>query len=135
MKQALRYLAIGALSFLAVTILEMLGAGLEGVLLRTEIYSIHDFSHIFFGIGLASIILFLRPRSSARVVILAVLLAGILWELHEGYWRSGQPLDSLEDVMLAILSASTFLFHVRNGEDEARGANRETANIASHEAR
>jgi len=123
-KQALRYLAIGALSFLAVTILEKLAAGLEGYLLRTEIYSIHGFSHIFFGIGLASAVLFLRPRSSARLVILVVLLAGILWELHEGYWLSGEPLDSLEDVMLAILSASTFLFLVRNGEDEACGANR-----------
>jgi len=38
-----------------VTILERLAAGLEGVLLRTEIYSIHGFSHVFFGIGLASI--------------------------------------------------------------------------------
>jgi len=108
-KQHLWYLAIGALSFLAVTILERLAAGLEGYLLRTEIYSIHGFSHVFFGIGLASIILFLRPRSSARVVILGVLLAGIAWELHEGSWLRGEPIDSLEDVMLAILSASTFL--------------------------
>ncbi|MCJ7457057.1 hypothetical protein MUP07_10035 [Candidatus Bathyarchaeota archaeon] len=83
-EQVLRYLTIGALSCLVVTILERLGAGLEGVLLRTEIYSIHGFSHVFFGIGLASIILFLRPRASAKVVILAVLLAGIAWELHEG---------------------------------------------------
>jgi hypothetical protein len=117
-KQHLWYLAIGALSFLAVTILEMLGAGLEGVLLRTEIYSIHGFSHILFGIGLASIILFFRPRSSARVVILAVLLAGIVWELHEGYWLGGEPIDSAEDVVLAILSASTFLCFTRmNGRE------------------
>jgi len=93
-KQHLWYLAIGALSFLAVTILERLAAGLLGHMLRTEIYSIHGFSHVFFGIGLASIILFLRPRSSAKVVILGVLLAGIAWELHEGYWLTGEPLDS-----------------------------------------
>jgi hypothetical protein len=42
-------------------------------------------------------------------VILAVLVAGIAWELHEGYWLRGEPIDSLEDVTLAILSASTFL--------------------------
>jgi len=64
-KQVPWYLAVGVLSFLAVIILERLAAGLEGVLLRTEIYSIHGFSHVFFGIGLASITLFFRPRSSA----------------------------------------------------------------------
>jgi hypothetical protein len=116
--QDLRYLAIGALSFLAVTILERLAAGLEGVLLRTEIYSIHGFSHVFFGIGLASTVLFLRPRSTARVVILGVLLAGIAWELHEGYWLSGEPLDSVEDVVLAILSASTFLCLTRRKDED-----------------
>jgi hypothetical protein len=67
---------------------------------------------------LASIILFFRPRSSARVVILAVLLAGIAWELHEGYWLRGEPIDSVEDVVLAILSASTFLCFTRmNGRE------------------
>ena len=135
MKQHLWYLAIGALSYLAVIILERLAAGLEGVLLRTEIYSIHGFSHVFFGIGLASIILFLRPRVSARVVILAVLLAGIAWELHEGYWLSGEPLDSLEDVLLAILSASTFLFLVKKRENETCGTNRKAASLGSHQAR
>ena len=122
MKQDLWYLAIGALSFLAVTILERLAAGLLGHILRTEIYSIHGFSHVFFGIGLASIILFFRPRSSARVVILGVLLAGMAWELREGLWLSGEPLDSLEDVTLSILSASTFLCFIRrnDGEDAAR---------------
>jgi hypothetical protein len=117
-KQHLWYLAIGALSFLAVTILERLAAGLLGHLLRTEIHSIHGFSHIFFGIGLASIILFFRPRSTARVVILVVLLAGIAWELHEGFWLSGEPIDSLEDVVLAILSASTFLCFTRRKDKE-----------------
>lgn len=118
MKQVLRYLAIGALSFLATTILERLAAGLEGALLRTEIYSIHGFSHVFFGIGLASIILLLRPRSSVRVVILGVLLAGIVWELHEGLWLRGEPLDSMEDVLLSILSASTFLCFTRSEDKE-----------------
>jgi len=118
-KQTLRYLAIGALSFLVVSTLEMLGVGLEGQLLRTEIYSLHGFSHIFFGIGLASLILFLRPRSTARIVILAVLAAGVAWELHEGAWLRGEPIDSLEDVTLAILSASAFLaFIVRDGEPD-----------------
>lgn len=84
----------------SVTILERLAAGLEGVLLRAEIYSIHGFSHVFFGIGLASIILFLRPRASVRLVILGVLLAGIAWELHEGAWLRGEPIDSLEDLAL-----------------------------------
>lgn len=118
MKQQLWYLAIGALSYVAVTILERLAAGLEGVLLRTEIYSIHGFSHVFFGIGLASAILFLRPRSSARLVILVVLFAGVAWELHEGLWLRGEPLDSVEDVVLAILSASTFLCFMRSEDKE-----------------
>jgi hypothetical protein len=117
-KQTLRYLAIGALSFLAVTILERLAAGLKGILLWTEIYSIHGFSHVFFGIGLASIILFFRPRSSARVVVLGVLLAGIAWELHEGLWLRGEPLDSMEDVLLSFLSASTFLCLARRIDRE-----------------
>jgi len=76
-EQVLRYLTIGALSFLVVTILERLAPGLQGHMLRTEIYSIHSFFHVFFGIGLASAVLFLRPRSTARVVILGVLFAGI----------------------------------------------------------
>ena len=117
-KQAPKLLIISAISFLAITFLERLAAGLKGVLLRTEIYSIHGFSHIFFGIGLASIILFLRPRSSARFVILVVLLAGIVWELHEGYWLRGEPLDSVEDMVLAILSASTFLCLTRRIDRE-----------------
>jgi hypothetical protein len=117
-KQHLWYLAIGALSYLAVTILERLAAGLPGHILRTEIYSINGFSHVFFGIGLASTILFLRPRVSARVVILGVLLAGIVWEIHEGLWLSGEPLDSVEDVVLAILSASTFLCFMRSKDKE-----------------
>ena len=118
MKQVPWYLAVGVLSFLAVIILERLAAGLAGVLLRTEIYSIHGFSHVFFGIGLASIILFFRPRASARFVILVVLLAGIAWELHEGFWLRGEPIDSLEDVVLAILSASTFLCFTRRKDKE-----------------
>jgi len=73
------YLAIGALSFLVVIILERLAAGLEGILLTTEIYSIHDFSHVFFGIGLASTVLFLRPRATARAVILGVQKRGLRW--------------------------------------------------------
>jgi hypothetical protein len=117
-ERSLSYPTIGGLSFLAVTVLEMLGAGLEGVLLRTEIYSIHGFSHIFFGIGLASVILFLRPRATAKVVILAVLVAGLAWELHEGHWLRGEPIDSVEDVVLAILSASTFLCFTRRKDRE-----------------
>lgn len=107
------YLAIGLLSFLAVMILEILARGLEGQMLRTEIYSINGFAHVFFGIGLASAILLIRPRSSARLVILAVLVAGTAWELHEGLWVAGEPLDSVEDVMLGILSASAFLCFTR----------------------
>jgi hypothetical protein len=84
--------------------------------LRTEIYSLHGFSHIFFGIGLASLILFLRPKSTTWVVILGVLVAGIAWELYEGSWLRGEPIDSLEDVTLAILSASTFLCLVTDSE-------------------
>ena len=118
MKQHLWYLAIGALSFLAVTILERLATGLEGYVLRTEIYSIHGFSHILFGIGLASTILFLRPKASARLVTLGVLLAGIAWELHEGFWLRGEPIDSVEDVVLAILSASAFLCFIRRKDRE-----------------
>jgi hypothetical protein len=104
------YLATGLLSYVAVIILERLAKELEGQILRTEIYSIHGFSHIFFGIGLASAVLFLRPRSSAKLVILAVLVVGIVWELYEGLWLAGEPLDSLEDVMLSVLSASTVCY-------------------------
>jgi len=96
----------------------MLSVGLEGQLVRTEIYSLHGFSHIFFGIGLASLILFLRPRSTARIVILAVLVAAIAWELHEGSWLRGELIDSFEDVTLA-LSASAFpCFIGRDGEPD-----------------
>ena len=109
MERRLRYLAIGLLSYVAVTILERLATGLGGQMLRTEIYSIHGFSHIFFGVGLASAVLFLRPKSSGRLVMLVILIGGIVWELHEGLWLTGEPLDSIEDVMLAMLSAYTFL--------------------------
>jgi hypothetical protein len=51
-------------------------------------------------------------------VILGVLLAGIAWELHEGFWLRGEPIDSLEDVVLAILSASAFLCFIRRKERE-----------------
>jgi len=118
-EQRLTYLGVGALSSLVVIILERLAMGLEGSMLTTEIYSIHGFSHIFFGIGLASIILFLRPTLSAKFVIVAVLLVGIGWELHEGSWLGGEAIDSLEDIVLAILSASTFLCFMR-GIDSAR---------------
>jgi len=94
--------------------LERLAAGLESHLLGMEIYSIHSFSHVFFGLGLASIILFFRPRSSVRVVVLMVLLAGIAWEFYERSWLRGDPVDSVEDVMLAILSATTFLCLMRD---------------------
>ena len=112
------YFATGVLSYLAVNILQKLATALEGQILRTEIYSIQGFSHVFFGIGLASAVLFLRPRSSVRLVILVVLFAGVAWELYEGLWLSGEPLDSVEDVMLGILSASTFLYFIRRKDRE-----------------
>jgi glucose dehydrogenase len=108
-KFPLRYLAIGILSYLAVRVLEGLAAGLQGQILRTEVYSIHGFSHVLFGFGLVSAVLFLRPKSSARVVMLVVLVGAIVWELYEGLWLAGEPLDSIEDVMLAMLSAYAFL--------------------------
>jgi hypothetical protein len=117
LKPRLLYLATGLLSYLAVAILERVAAGLEGQMLRTEVYSIHGFSHVSFGIGLASAVLFLRPRSSATLVILVVLVAGIAWELHEGLWLRGELLDSVEDVMLGILSASAFLCYVRRSRE------------------
>ena len=120
MKFPLRYLATGILSYLAVRILEELASGLQGQIRRTEVYSIHGFSHVFFGIGLVSAVLFLRPKSSARLVMLVVLIGGIVWELYEGLWLSGEPLDSIEDVMLAMLSAYAFLCYVR--EDSALNA-------------
>jgi len=113
-KLSIGYLATGLLSFLVVNILERAARKLVGHIRRTEIYSIHGFSHVFFGIGLASAVLFFRPRSSTRLVIFAVLVAGIVWELYEGLWLAGEPLDSLEDVMLGILSASAFLCYVRS---------------------
>jgi glucose dehydrogenase len=111
------YFATGVLSYLAVNILERLATAYEGQMLRTEIYSIHGFSHVFFGIGLASAVLFWRPKSSARLVMLVVLIGGIVWELYEGLWLSGEPLDSIEDVMLAMLSAYTFLCWMRRDNE------------------
>jgi len=61
-KQDPEYLAIGVLSFLVVIVLERLAVGPGRHLLRTEIHNIQGFSHIFFGIGLASVILFFRPK-------------------------------------------------------------------------
>jgi hypothetical protein len=55
-------------------------------------------------------------------VILGVLVAGIAWELHEGLWLMGEPLDPAEDVMLSILSASAFLCYTRS-EDRKSGPN------------
>ncbi len=117
MKHALRYLLVGAISYLAVEFLERLAASLGGYLPKTEIYSLHGFSHVFFGIGLASLILFIKPKLPARALILTVLLVGVAWELHEGLWLRGEPLDSLEDVLLSTLSASTFLL-LRGKEKE-----------------
>jgi asparagine N-glycosylation enzyme membrane subunit Stt3 len=108
-KFSLRYLAIGIFSYLAVRILGELATILQGHILRTEVYSIDGFSHVFFGFGLVSAVLFWRPKSSARVVMLVVLFAAIVWELYEGLWLAGQPFDSIEDVMLAMLSAYAFL--------------------------
>jgi hypothetical protein len=60
----------------------------------------------------------IHPERAAEK-ILGVLLAGIAWELHEGYWLRGEPIDSLEDVTPAILSASTFLCFIRrDGEPD-----------------
>jgi hypothetical protein len=112
-KLPLRYLATGLFSYLIVNILERVAGELEGHIRRTEIYSIHGFSHVFFGVGLVSAVLFLKPRSSARLVILVVLVAGIAWELYEGLWLSGEPLDSVEDLTLGILSALAFLCYAR----------------------
>jgi multidrug transporter EmrE-like cation transporter len=118
MKQALKHIAIAAFSFVMVTFLESLSTAMQGRLPLTEIYSVHSFSHVFFGVGLASIILFLRPKSTARVVILGVLFAGIVWELHEGFWLKGEPIDSLEDIVLAVLSASALLYFERGKGSE-----------------
>jgi hypothetical protein len=131
-KQALEYLAVGALSFLLVTVLERFAAGLEWHLMRTELYSIYGFSHIFFGIGLSSAILFFRPKLPARVVILVVLIVGIAWELHEGYWLRGEPIDSLEDVTLAILSASTFLCFTRSKDGKRNSTRSPDSRTSSH---
>jgi len=79
---------------------------------------LHGFSHIFFGIGLASLILFPRPKAGARVVILGVLVAGVAWEFYEGSCLRGELIDSLEDVTLAILSASTFLCLTRRKDED-----------------
>jgi len=116
-KQALKYFMIGAISFVVVEFLERLATRLGGYMQKTEIYSLHGFSHVFFGIGLTSIILLFKPKISTRLLILIVLLVGVAWELHEGYWLSGEPLDSLEDVLLATLSAAAFL-HLRRKQDE-----------------
>lgn len=101
------------LSYLAVRILEELAAGLQRQIRRTEVYAIHGFSHVFFGIGLVSAVLFLKPKSSVRLVMLVVLISGIAWELYEGLWLRGEPFDSIEDVMLAMLSAYAFLCYMR----------------------
>jgi glucose dehydrogenase len=108
-KFPLRYLATGLLSFVAVRVLESLATELDGRMLKTEIYSIHGFSHVFFGVGLVSAVLFLRPRSSARLVMLVVFVAAVVWEVYEGLWLAGEPLDTIEDVMLALLSGYAFL--------------------------
>jgi hypothetical protein len=118
LRQTLGYAAMAAASFLEVAFLETVAKTLGGEILRTELYSLHGFSHIFFGIGLASTVLLLRPKSTAKIVILLVLLVGVLWELHEGLWLKGEPLDSIEDVILSVLSASALLCFSQRGRDE-----------------
>jgi hypothetical protein len=108
-KFSLRHPAIGILSYLAVRALEELATVLQGHILKTEVYSIHGFSHVFFGFGLVSAVLFWRPKSSARAVMFVVLIGAIVWEFYEGLWLAGEPFDSVEDVMLAMLSAYAFL--------------------------
>lgn len=61
----------------------------------------------------------IHPERAAET-ILVVLLAGIAWELYEGSWLRGEPLDSVEDVVLAAFSASTFLCSTRR-KDRERG--------------
>ena len=46
------------------------------------------------------------------------MLAEIAWELHEDLWLGEEPIDSVEDVMLEILSASTFLCLTRRKDRE-----------------
>lgn len=42
----------------------------------------------------------------------------IAWELQEGFRSRGEMIDSVEDLVLAILSASTFLCFTRmNGRE------------------
>jgi hypothetical protein len=42
----------------------------------------------------------------------------IAWELQEGFRSRGQMIDSVEDLVLAILSASTFLCLTRRIDRE-----------------
>ena len=38
-----------------------------------------------------------ETEMNPRLVLLVVLLAGVAWELREGAWFEGEPLDSIED--------------------------------------
>jgi hypothetical protein len=42
----------------------------------------------------------------------------IAWELQEGFRSRGEMIDSVEDLVLAILSASTFLCFTRRNDRE-----------------
>jgi hypothetical protein len=42
----------------------------------------------------------------------------IAWELQEGFRSRGEMIDSVEDLVLAILSASTFLCFIRRKDRE-----------------
>jgi len=42
----------------------------------------------------------------------------IAWELQEGFRSRGEMIDSVEDLVLAILSASTFLCFIRRNDRE-----------------
>jgi len=66
-----------------------------------ELHSICEIQHLFFGIGISSFLL--TFGFSRTQTVLGVFLGAFLWEVCENLWRVQPPIDTVADIILAIV--------------------------------